>query len=220
LPTETLNELNKIQAFTQQPTPSSMTAALNAAGYLVTEEGHLKARVSLNGSQVRGWLLGPQAGFTRPPTGLAKNDNSRHDKTDKTGKTGGNILENFLENSQKNHDRSIDKNAAHNSSGLSGLSGLVDKRDKEIDIDFDSTKDKTGDKTGADGSGLSSARGVTQPGDSSEAPEAVTIRFKSDYKTDLPGRPYELVKEGTIAEVSPKRAEHYISKGVAEAVSA
>jgi phage/plasmid-associated DNA primase len=63
-------------------------------------------------------------------------------------------------------------------------------------------------------------RGAAQPGDSSEAPEAVTIRFKADYKTDLPGRPYELVKEGTIVEVPPKRAEHYISKGVAEAVTA
>ena len=175
LPTETLNELNKIQTFTQQPTVSSMTAALNAAGYLVTEEGHLKARVSLNGSQVRGWLIGPKSGIVRPPAGLPENDNSRLDKTAKTAKTGGNKSENFLENFQKNHDRSVDENDVHNSSGLSGLNGLVDERDREIDIDFDGTNDKTDGKTGAKESGLNSAcgkdqptQGAAQPGDSSE----------------------------------------------------
>jgi len=47
-----------------------------------------------------------------------------------------------------------------------------------------------------------------------------SIRFVVDYSTDLPGRPYELVKEGTCAEVSPERAEHYIRKGVAVMVEA
>lgn len=52
-------------------------------------------------------------------------------------------------------------------------------------------------------------------------PDAPTnIRFVLDYKTDLPGKPYEIVKAGTLATVSSWRAEQYIKKGVAEAVMA
>jgi hypothetical protein len=46
------------------------------------------------------------------------------------------------------------------------------------------------------------------------------IKFVIDYKTDLPGKPYEVVPAGTVAEVALERAEHYIKKGVAEAVKA
>lgn len=46
------------------------------------------------------------------------------------------------------------------------------------------------------------------------------IRFVVDYSTDLPGKPYEVVPAGTVAEVAPERADHYIKKGVAEAVTA
>jgi P4 family phage/plasmid primase-like protien len=46
------------------------------------------------------------------------------------------------------------------------------------------------------------------------------IRFVVDYSTDLPGKPYEVVPAGTVVEVAPERAEHYIKKGVAEAVTA
>jgi hypothetical protein len=53
-----------------------------------------------------------------------------------------------------------------------------------------------------------------------EQATTVAVRFKTDYKTDLPGKPYEIVKEGTIADLPPERAEHYIKRGVAEAVAA
>jgi P4 family phage/plasmid primase-like protien len=46
------------------------------------------------------------------------------------------------------------------------------------------------------------------------------IRFVIDYKTDLPGKPYEVVLAGTVAEVALERAEHYIQRGVAESVEA
>ncbi|OPY54061.1 MAG: hypothetical protein A4E48_00447 [Methanosaeta sp. PtaU1.Bin060] len=164
LPTETLNELNKIRAFTQQPTVSSMTAALNAAGYLVTDGRHLKKRVSLNGSQVRGWLIGPTSGIARPPCGLPETSDGEAHKTTKTTKTTPDEQENFSENFKKNHVRSVDEKDAHNSSGLSGLSGLVEERDREIDIDFDGTNDKTTHKTTASVSGLPSGRGEEQPG--------------------------------------------------------
>ena len=45
------------------------------------------------------------------------------------------------------------------------------------------------------------------------------IKFVVDYKTDLPGKPYEVVPAGTVAEVAPDRADHYIERGVAEAVT-
>jgi len=60
--------------------------------------------------------------------------------------------------------------------------------------------------------------GGNDEGGSPPAQDSVRIRFRTDYKTDLPGRPYEVVEEGTIVDLPPDRAEHYIGKGVAEVV--
>jgi len=44
-----------------------------------------------------------------------------------------------------------------------------------------------------------------------------TVLRSPPPRSDLPGKPYEIVKEGTLAEVPPERAAHYIKLGVAEA---
>jgi hypothetical protein len=61
LPAETLNELMKIKVFTQIPTIDSMTQALNDAGMLRTEPGHLKYQLRLNGAKPRGWYIKAEA---------------------------------------------------------------------------------------------------------------------------------------------------------------
>jgi len=80
LPTETLNELMKIKAFSQQPTIDSITQALNEKGLLVIgEDRHLKSRQRLNGGNPRGWYIKqeafPHISEVFPPCGNAKNDN-------------------------------------------------------------------------------------------------------------------------------------------------
>lgn len=212
LPTETLNELNKIRAFTQQPTVSSMTAALNAAGYLVADGRHLKKRVSLNGSQVRGWLIGPTSGIARPPCGLPETSDGEAHKTTKTTKTTPDEQENFSENFKKNHDRSVDEKDAHNSSGLSGLSGLVEERDREIDIDFDGTNDKTTHKTTASVSGLPSGRGEEQPG--------IGPHPRKDEPTPAPDIKLAAISEyGMSGWVDPAKLAHALKLPLPEVVA-
>jgi len=62
LPTETLNELGKIKAFSQQPTIDSITQGLNEKRLLILGEGrHLKYRMRLNGGNPRGWYVKAEA---------------------------------------------------------------------------------------------------------------------------------------------------------------
>jgi hypothetical protein len=91
------------------------------------------------------------------------------------------------------------------------------KQPNNSQIDTNNDSSKTPDTT------------ITQPSDAVDGleedlqtavPKVVTVRFKADYKTDLPGKPYEIVKEGTIVDLPSERAEHYIKRGVAEAVTA
>jgi hypothetical protein len=58
LPIETLNELSKIKVFTQIPTVSSMTDALDRADLLIhTPDRKRKYVVKMNGAAVRGWYV-------------------------------------------------------------------------------------------------------------------------------------------------------------------
>jgi len=146
LPSETLAELEKIQMFTQRPTADSMTKALYAAGKLIpdTDGKHLMARKSVNGHQLRGWLLKPQEDKTtetrqdhpKNPGGLGKNGVLRAQQPTKTTKTTEKAKTFFP---GEKVDGSKPEKSNGKSSGLGGLSGL----DEVIDNDFDKTTGKT-----------------------------------------------------------------------------
>lgn len=146
LPSETLAELEKIKVFTQKPTADSMTKALYAAGKLVVDKDgkHLQVRKSVNGHQLRGWLLKPPEDKTtktkeatpEQPGGLAKNDMHRPQQPTKTTKTTEKAKKRFP---GENGDRPISEKSNKKSGGLGGLSGL----DKAIDNGSDKTTGKT-----------------------------------------------------------------------------
>lgn len=222
LPTEALNELGKIKAFSQQPTIDSLTQALGERDFLVLGEGrHLKYRCRLNGGNPRGWYIKeaafPQMCGVFPHCGNAKNDSNKpgvptfplfpHEKK-----------ENFSsEDLQENRDRLDDEKQFNESCGNSGNSGNIDSIDRLVDSDFDSkvgvpTSVPTGDLSGNMGPHPrreEPTRGAAQPPDSSK-----TVRFVTDYDTDFDGKMRHL-QPGDVIEVSAERATTWIKRGVA-----
>ena len=58
LPLQTLNELSKIKAFTQQPTVESMTMALDRENLLIHDAaGNAKYQMRINNGKTRGWYI-------------------------------------------------------------------------------------------------------------------------------------------------------------------
>lgn len=58
LPIQTLNELSKIKAFTQQPTVESMTVALDRENLLIHDTaGNAKYQMRINNGKTRGWYI-------------------------------------------------------------------------------------------------------------------------------------------------------------------
>jgi hypothetical protein len=101
LPNETLAELQKIRAFTQQPTADSITQALNERGLLIPGEDRLKNRQRIGGTRVYGWYIkwSPPDEDMSPPTGDTKTDSKRSFVPGVLGVLGENQKSNFQENS-------------------------------------------------------------------------------------------------------------------------
>ncbi len=139
LPTETLNELMRIRAFTQIPTVDSMTQALNEKGYLIPDPDgkHLKYRMRLNGGRPWGWYIKEVAPLKNEPSpvgGDTKNDNSGANVPTvpmSPPKKKENVFDENFGDFQAEKD--LDKNT-----GDSGDSGDRDSIDRLVDSDFDS----------------------------------------------------------------------------------
>lgn len=143
LPTETLNELGKIKAFSQQPTIDSITQALGEKDLLVPGEGrHLKYRCRLNDGNPRGWYIKaeafPQKSEVIPHGGNAKNDSKLPNVPTVPMFPPENVRENFSEDFQKNHDRLGHEKEKQENGGNCGNSGNIDSIDRLVDSDFDS----------------------------------------------------------------------------------
>lgn len=185
LPTETLNELGKIKAFSQQPTIDSITQALNEKNFLIPDkDGHLKYRCRLNDGNPRGWYIKaeafPQKTEVIPPTGNAKNDINKSDVPTIPAFPQEKRERNFYEDLQKNHDRFDHEKQNHKSGGNNGNSGNIDSIDRLVDSDFDSKVNVPGSvptvpvDANNDCGKEQPTQGAAQPGDSSE--KVVTSR--------------------------------------------
>ena len=140
LPTETLNELMKIKAFSQQPTIDSITQALSEKGLLVhSEKEHLKYRCRLNGGNVRGWYIKrdsfPPKPEVFPAAGNGKNDGSKPNVPGIPvfpAKNKENI-------SEKNLGELVDRQKDFiKITGNTGNTGNREIDNRDIDNDFDS----------------------------------------------------------------------------------
>ena len=143
LPTETLNELGKIKAFSQQPTPDSITQGLQDKGVLIPDPDgkHLKYRMRFNGGRPWGWYIKnvvPINPELSSPGGDGKNDSNRASVPNVPTVHSEKERKNFSENLQKNHDRLLDKKEFHHNGGDSGDSGDSRVVDRLVDSDFDS----------------------------------------------------------------------------------
>ncbi len=213
LPTETLNELRKIGAFSQQPTIDSITQGLYERGLLILgEDKHLKRKVRMNGGRPRGWYLkiglgatklqggpikSPEGPRPQTPSGAAKNASCGLGGP--SGPTGPSEKERekFSEDFMNNHYKSQGGNVKHKSGGASGATGAIDSIDRLIDIGFDVN---VGGPTSGPTKELS---GPTPTPDAAEdgpkdGPEVLNyeqavhdgfvalVRFNTDYATDWP----------------------------------
>jgi hypothetical protein len=208
LPAETLNEMAKIRAFTQQPTIDSLTQALNEKGYLIpdTDGKHLKYRVHLNGGNPRGWYIKseafPDISEVFPSGGNGEND------IIKAGvptfplfpaKKKENI---FSTKNQENRDRLEHGKEKQENGGNSGNSGNIDSIDRLVDSDFDSK--------------------VSVPNSVPTVPSRealVRACFRTNYRTDVDSVMRDC-KEGEEIEVARWRAEAWQKRGIVDIVEA
>jgi len=89
--TETLNELTKIRAFSQQPTIDSITQGLYEKGLLIPDPDgkHLKRRMRFNGGNPRGWyIVFPSKNGAFPQGGNSKTDSGGSSVPTSTVPTG------------------------------------------------------------------------------------------------------------------------------------
>lgn len=153
-PTETLNELGKIKAFSQQPTIESITTGLREKGILKLDADgkHAKYRIRVNGRRVRGWYLlgpaedipvgalkdnfepsgGPLEDHVTPPSGAAKTDS--REAIGPLSPPSPRVLREVLKKKNFDEKNTIEKNGGD--SGDSGDRERIDKIDRDIDIDF------------------------------------------------------------------------------------
>jgi hypothetical protein len=207
LPAETLNEMAKIRAFTQQPTIDSLTQALNEKGYLIPGDSrHLKYHCRLNGSYPRGWYLKdvacPQKNEVIPHSGTDKTNNS-----EPTGPTFPQCPPEKKENifstkNQENRDRLGEGKEKQENCGTSGTSGTIDSIDRLVDSDFDSK--------------------VSVPNSDPTVPSRealVRACFRTDYRTDYNNAMRDF-QEGDEIEVARWRAEAWQKRGIVGIVEA
>ena len=206
LPAETLNEMAKIRAFTQQPTIDSMTQALNEKGYLIPDPDgkHLKYRMRFNGGRPRGWYIkevGPSEDGLAPPGGDAKNDSVGANVPNGPTVPMEKERKHFSSENQKNHDRPGEEKENQKNDGDSGDSGDIDSIDRLVDSDFDSkvsvpNSDPTKKSVGPD-------------------QEFCTVRFKTEYRTDLNSKMHDF-KEGDEVEAPSWRAKAWQKRGIVD----
>jgi hypothetical protein len=228
LPTETLNELGKIKAFSQQPTIDSITQALQEKNFLIPDkDGHLKYRCRLNDGNPRGWYIKAEAfpqnteGF--PPTGNAGNGNGKLDVPTIPEFPREMRERNFSEDLRKNHDRFDHEKQNHENAGNNGNSGNIDSIDRLVDSDFDSKVSVPGSVPSVPGDTNNDCgkehltRGAAQPGDSSEK-GVTSVKFNTDYLTDWKdqdgGPIMRQFQEGEIVEVSLERAQAWAKRRI------
>jgi len=207
LPAETLNEMAKIRAFTQQPTIDSLTQALNDKGYLIPGDGrHLKYRCRLNGGNPRGWYIKGEVfpdkteGF--PSTGNDENDNSKAIVPMFPGFPAKKKENIFSTKNQENRDRLEHGKEKQENGGNSGNSGNIDSIDRLVDSDFDSK--------------------VSVPNSVPTVPSRealVRACFRTNYRTDVDSVMRDC-KEGEEIEVARWRAEAWQKRGIVDIVEA
>jgi hypothetical protein len=136
LPTETLNELMKIKAFSQQPTIDSITQALNEKDLLILGEGrNLKHRCRLNGENPRGWYI-KEAAFRVIPEVFLHDRKTKNDNIEASVPTFRPFRPEKRENnSEKNLEEFGDQQ--NNLSEIRRNSRNIDCIDRLDDIDFD-----------------------------------------------------------------------------------
>jgi len=150
LPTETLNELDKIRAFTQKPSIDSLTEALDSMRLLIRDPDgvHKKYRMRLNQGNPRGWYLRwpLKGGDGNVPTGNGLGNGSGNTKNG-----GGRpdvpkfplfpqkMSKCFFEgDSEENLEEVGEEKTFQQNSGNNGNNGNRYSNNKVIDIDFDS----------------------------------------------------------------------------------
>jgi hypothetical protein len=142
LPSETLNELQKIKVFNQQPTPDSITQGLHEMGILIRgEKDKLKTRMRIGDNRVYGWhiIWSPAEGTAVPGQKGQENDNKRRSVP------GVPVVHDLREkvNSQENLQTfSEDEKTSVQMAGDRGDRGDKEEkreRDRDIDSDFSSS---------------------------------------------------------------------------------
>jgi hypothetical protein len=143
LPNETLSEMNKLNVFTQKPTPDSMTKALRSAGRLLKspDKKHWQTERRINGRKVRGWLI------VSPPSGDSKNDNMGASvstvstvSTKKHEKNFSEKLENFDEENKNHLDNShLNSTENRNTKHLEDIGGDIGDSGDNKSIHIDSS---------------------------------------------------------------------------------
>jgi len=152
LPTETLNELEKIHVFTQKPSIDSMTESLYSLGILIPDPDgkHKKHRMRFNQGNPRGWYLRwPLKGGDNDSTAGNCEGNDLGNAENGSGGPHVPIFPRFPvkmrecisdENSDKNLEEVGEGKTFQQNSGNNGNNGNRYSNNKVIDIDFDSKK--------------------------------------------------------------------------------
>ncbi len=231
LPTETLNELMKIRAFTQQPSIDSMTQALNEKGLLVPGEGrHLRYRMRFNGGNPRGWYVKSSAFPVNqdlfPQCGNTKTDSNKPD------------VPTFPQFPQKKKENIFGKNWGHSGESQKdfkengGNSGNTDGNDRVADSDFDNkvgvptsvpTEELGGNMLGMD-SNLRQDEPTPPKKTSPTTREKVRIINPNGYRTQIPSPddPKKFIDRlysfGEVVELEHWNTDDLIKRGIAEAV--